>query len=148
MHAPGISGTGTMKVSDCGFLDLSSIPFFTVFWYRFYHTRKGAHQVSCLSRYYGGLGRGGRSVKLLTVGLTVVSSMSSLRAQELVLFKGKSRPFHSFPGRDYSLGIATGYWLDGPGIESLWERDFPDPSTPALGSTQPPIQRVPGLSRG
>jgi hypothetical protein len=30
-------------------------------------------------------------------------------------------------------GIATGYGLDGPGIESWWGRDFPHPSRPALG---------------
>ena len=45
------------------------------------------------------------------------------------------------------VGIATGYGLDGPGIESLWGRDFPHLSRPALGSTQPPVQWVPGLSR-
>ena len=46
------------------------------------------------------------------------------------------------------VGIATGYGLDGPGIESRWGRDFPQLSRPALGPTQPPIQCVPGLSRG
>jgi hypothetical protein len=28
-------------------------------------------------------------------------------------------------GRDSSIGTATGYGLDGPGIESRWRRDFP-----------------------
>ena len=51
-------------------------------------------------------------------------------------------------GRDSSVSIATRYGLDGPGIESRWGRDFPHPSTPALGPTQPPVQWVPGLSRG
>jgi hypothetical protein len=51
-------------------------------------------------------------------------------------------------GRDRSVGIAIHYGLDGPGIESLLERDFPHPSRPALRSTQPPIQWVPGLSWG
>jgi hypothetical protein len=45
-------------------------------------------------------------------------------------------------------GIATRYGLDGPGIESRWGRDFPHPSRPTLGPTQPPIQWVPGLYRG
>jgi hypothetical protein len=43
-------------------------------------------------------------------------------------------------GRDSSVGIATGYEVDGPGIESRWGRDFPHPSRPAVGSAQPPIQ--------
>jgi hypothetical protein len=52
-------------------------------------------------------------------------------------------------GRDRSVGIATRCGLDGPGIESRWGRDFPHPSLPALGPTQPLIQWVLGLfSRG
>ena len=46
-------------------------------------------------------------------------------------------------GRDILVGIATRYWLDGPGIESRRGQDFPHP---ALGPTQPPVQRVPALS--
>ena len=38
------------------------------------------------------------------------------------------------------VGTAIGYGLDGPGIESLWGRDFPHQSRPALGPTQPPLQ--------
>ena len=53
-----------------------------------------------------------------------------------------------YRGRDSSVGIATRYGLDGPGIESPWGRGFPHPSRPALGPTQPPLQWVPGLSRG
>jgi hypothetical protein len=51
-------------------------------------------------------------------------------------------------GRDSSVGTATRYGLDGAGIGSRWGRDFPHPSRPALGPTRPPIQWVPGLSRG
>jgi hypothetical protein len=43
-------------------------------------------------------------------------------------------------GRDSSVGIATRYGPDGPGIESWWWRDFPRPSKPDLGPTQPPKQ--------
>jgi hypothetical protein len=46
--------------------------------------------------------------------------------------------------RDSSVGIATRYGLDGPGIESRWRRDFPQPSRPAVGPTQPPVQWVSG----
>jgi hypothetical protein len=49
--------------------------------------------------------------------------------------------------RDSSVGIATRYGLDGPGIESRWQQDFPHPSRPVLRPTQPLIQWVPGLSR-
>jgi hypothetical protein len=44
-----------------------------------------------------------------------------------------------------SVGIATDYGLDGPGIESRWGRDFSHTSRPTLGPTQAPVQWVPGL---
>ena len=53
-----------------------------------------------------------------------------------------------FRGPGGVVGRATGYGLDGPGIESRWGRDFTYLSIPALGPTQPPVQWVPGLSRG
>ena len=53
-------------------------------------------------------------------------------------------------GQDSSLRIATGYELDDPGIESRWEARFfaPVQTVPAARPTQPPVQWVPGLSRG
>jgi hypothetical protein len=36
-------------------------------------------------------------------------------------------------GPGSSAGIATGYGLDGPGIEFRWGRDFPHLSRPAVG---------------
>jgi hypothetical protein len=50
-------------------------------------------------------------------------------------------------GPGSSVGIATDYRLDGPGIKYRWGRDYPYLSRPALGSTQPSVQWVPGLSR-
>ena len=49
-------------------------------------------------------------------------------------------------GRDSSVGTATRYGLDSPGIKSRWQRDFPHPSIPALGPTQLSIEWVPGIS--
>jgi len=51
-------------------------------------------------------------------------------------------------GWDISVGIATRYGLDSLGIESWWGREILHLSRPALRPTQPPVQWVPGLSRG
>jgi hypothetical protein len=42
-------------------------------------------------------------------------------------------------GHYSSVGIATHFGLEGPGIESRWQRMFLQLSIPALG---PPVQRV------
>jgi len=44
---------------------------------------------------------------------------------------------------DNSVDTATSYGLDGPGIKSRSERDFPYLPRPHLRHTQPPIQWVP-----
>ena len=48
---------------------------------------------------------------------------------------------------DCVVAIVTRYGLDGPGIDSRWGRGFSHPFKPALGSTRPPAQLVPGHSR-
>jgi len=43
------------------------------------------------------------------------------------------------------VGIATGYGMDGPGIENRRGRNFPHTSRPALKPTQPPVKWVTDL---
>jgi len=50
-------------------------------------------------------------------------------------------------GPGSSVGIATGYGLDGLGSNPSGDKIF-FPSRPALGPNQPPVQWVPGLSWG
>ena len=56
--------------------------------------------------------------------------------------------YYSYAGRDGSVGIATRYRLDGPGIESRWGRDVPHLCLLALGPTQPPVEWVTSLFPG
>jgi hypothetical protein len=92
------------------------------------------------------------SVKPLHV-ITTVSTVSEVSCLEKdwLMENGKNNTvsnlcsFGSGPGS--SVGIATGYRLDGLGIESRWRRDYPYLSRPALAPTQPPVQRILGLSR-
>jgi hypothetical protein len=63
-------------------------------------------------------------------------------------FENIFRLLMAFRGPGSVVGIATGYRLDSPGIESQWGRGFPHLSRPALGPTQPPVKWVPVFSRG
>jgi len=64
---------------------------------------------------------------------------------ELIVLLHKYFPKYRGPGS--SVSIATDYGLDGPESNPGGDEIF-RPSTPALGSTQPPVKWVPGLSRG
>ena len=79
--------------------------------------------------------------------------MCILRAEVWYLGVWQHLPIHSkfyskFVGRDSSVGLATRYGLNGPGIESRYGRDFSHLSRPALRPTHPPIRWVPGLFPG
>ena len=55
--------------------------------------------------------------------------------------------YYKMCGSGSSVGMATDYGLDGPGSNPGGDEIF-RPSRPTLGPTQPPVQCVPGLSRG
>ena len=78
------------------------------------------------------------SIKILqekkTFGYTHVTTVLKITGQKIL--------------RDNSVSIVTCYGLDGPGIRPRCGRDFPHPSRPAVGPSQHPVQRVPGVSRG
>ena len=82
-------------------------------------------------------------VKAYSANIQLRSSFNTLNAQlnpvcHLLALLGahhilhvsriKVNALHSYSGRrDSSVGIATRYGMDGPGIETLWKRDFPHP---------------------
>jgi hypothetical protein len=81
--------------------------------------------------------------------------MDNVQKPNICINVPSSQTFRSYlyVSRDSGVGIATSYWLDDEEsqFESRWGQDFhfSMSSRPALGSTQPPIQWVPGsLSPG
>ena len=76
-----------------------------------------------------------------------------ISGENITRFKWSPKHVLSLPsalnhGRNSSVGIVTRYGLDGPGIESRCGRDSSQPSSWALGPTQPPLQWLPGHALG
>ena len=95
--------------------------------------------VSCLmSKYFG----------FRKIYKWCVKKWSKPDPQVAVILMKIRRIVHYANGPGSSVGIATGYGLDGLEIESRRGRDFPHLFRPVLGPTQPPLQWVLGLSRG
>jgi len=77
------------------------------------------------------------------VSKTSESHLLSLSCDVLLHYFHEKSTFTSF-GQCLLLDSIR-YGLDGPRIESRWRRDFPHPSRPALGPTQPFVKWVPGF---
>ena len=80
-----------------------------------------------------------------------VTSRSSMHSNFRGVYAQGSQFFLNFiiwDGPGSSVDIATGYGLDGPGIESPRERDILHLSRPDLVLAQLPVLWVPGFSGG
>jgi len=81
------------------------------------------------------------------LGIQCTSNYCCLFLNEATLHVFLVNLFLIFSGPGSSVGIATDYGLDGPGSNPGQDEIF-RPSRPALGSTQPTVKWIPGLSRG
>ena len=120
---------------------------------------KSAYKLSCLELSYNYVQQTGEITVLTTrqagrwgTRPTVpdTDTYSSVRRSRLAV--GPNPASYPMGNRGFGpgsvVGIATGYVLEGPGIESRWGWDFPHLSRPAPGPLQPPVQWVPGFFRG
>jgi hypothetical protein len=88
------------------------------------------------------------TVKLLTYTDDTSVLLTAKNINELQTKANITLDYMSESSWDSSVGIATGYGLDGPGTEAQWGSDFSHMSRLALGPTQPPAQWIPGLLQG
>jgi len=98
------------------------------FW-QFANALKNHLNTEALSIILGKVSHSSGAFNMITTGLPKPAECLKDFIIKAVIF--------SWPGS--VVGIATGYGLDGQGIESRWVRDFPHLSRPTLGSTQPPV---------
>ena len=75
-----------------------------------------------------------RKMKCVNFYLRVHTFMERCLRKDVVYLKIIT-DYYNECGPGSVVGIATGYGFDGPGIESRWERDFPQSSKSALGPT-------------
>jgi len=84
------------------------------------------------------------------IGVRIITEMPGSVASGTPCINNVRELSYIFRGLGSVVGIATGYGLEVPGIETPLARgfsDFPHLFRAALGPTQPPVQWMPGISR-